>query len=91
MSIDQQAAEIYSGLARQINATTPGLIMADTGLGSRKCRFSWHWDEDKKIMSTMHNVVRQQSKYDGENLPEKFDLKENTIQVPEILGFQLYG
>ena len=39
----------------------------------------------------MHNVVRQQSEYDGENLPETFELKENTIQVPEILGFQLYG
>lgn len=100
ISIDQQAAEIYSGLARQINHTTPGLIMSDTGKYTKKCRFDWVYDNG-------WSTVTKETKYESE-IKDVGDIDKETgekciVEVqsetqepinydkPQIIGFQLYG
>lgn len=100
ISIDQQAAEIYAGLARQINPTTPGLIMSDTGENTKKCRFDWNYDNG-------WSTVTKETKYEheikdvevideetGEKcIAEVQDTEQKAINYdkPQIIGFQLYG
>ena len=95
ISIDQQAAEIYTGIARnksENNQLRPKY--------NKDCRYKWiydnnHWGTFTTEEGSVYKIINEDPKKDDDNNDEPIDLKFDSVNYvvnnPEMFLFELSG